>query len=580
MAPRNSDRFAYGPHAAGGGNGRRFGELRKRIRDHENYRPENQELGVIKDYTGRTEDGLTTPVVDRVVRYLSKLPVLRTVNAWSKQHPSVRKVPLVLIDAMAPSIVKNKIKDKITKQWYRIWFGASKFRPLLYETPNRLSTWQRVQQQGLIVLLGFPDLYYRSVFNRLDRALNRLTIETRVGRHDRTGIAMMIGSLSAGGAERQAMLTAGGVMARGLGPVSLACAYLDTPEQRFLLPRVEESGVSVAVIGSNPMDAIDRPIEELIRALPRPLSPVRGYAATLAVRQPRIAHFWLDDVNIKGGIAAVLTGVPRIVLSQRNIPPHHFRFHEPYMREAYRWLAGQPGVVMVNNSLAGANEYERWLGLPRGTIRIVRNGFDLTEEMLRAYREGRGRYRAEHGIPQDAPLVGGVLRFSEEKRPLLWLEAAAAVRRRVPETHFLLIGDGVLRAEVVERAQRWDLKDAIHLPGIEKDCLRAMADMDLLLLTSRAEGLPNVLVEAQAVGTPVVTSPVGGAPETIRQGLTGWILTQDDPDLIAQKVVELLHDHEWRKGAAEEGPEFVRTTFGLDRVIEETIALYHVKPTR
>ena len=65
------------------------------------------------------------------------------------------------------------------------------FRPLLYETPNRLSAWQRVQQQGLIILLGFPDLYYRSVFNRLDRALNRLTIETRVGRHDRTGIAMM-----------------------------------------------------------------------------------------------------------------------------------------------------------------------------------------------------------------------------------------------------------------------------------------------------------------------------------------------------------------------------------------------------
>ena len=56
-----------------------------------------------------------------------------------------------------------------------------------------------------------------------------------------------------------------------------------------------------------------------------------------------------------------------------------------------------------------------------------------------------------------------------------------------------------------------------------------MADMDLLLLTSRAEGLPNVLVEAQAVGTPVVTPPVGGAPETVRHGLTGWILTAGRP---------------------------------------------------
>jgi glycosyltransferase involved in cell wall biosynthesis len=171
-------------------------------------------------------------------------------------------------------------------------------------------------------------------------------------------------------------------------------------------------------------------------------------------------------------------------------------------------------------------------------------------------------------------VVGGVLRFSEEKRPLLWLEAAAAVRRRIPETHFVLIGDGVLRAEVAERAQRGDLIDATHLPGIEKDCLRAMADMDLLLLTSRAEGLPNVLVEAQAVGTPVVAPQIGGAPEAVRHGVTGWILTRDDPDLIAGTVVELLRDHEWRKKAGEEGPEFVRTSFGLDRVIEETIALY------
>jgi glycosyltransferase involved in cell wall biosynthesis len=525
---------------------------------------------VISDYKEPAEDKPTTPVVDRVFRYLSKLPVLRTVNAWSKQYPGLRKVSLMLIDAMAPSFVKNKI----TRHWHRIWFNASKFRPLLYETPNRLSAWQRVQQQALMVLLGFPDLYYRPVFNRLDRALNRLTIETRVGRHDRTGIAMMISSLSAGGAERQATLTARALMARDLGPVSLACAYLDTPAQRFLLPGVEASGVSVTVIGSDPMDVVDRPIEELIRALPSPLIPVRGYAASLAARHPRIAHFWLDDVNIKGGIAAVLTGVPRIVLSQRNIPPHHFRFHEPYMREAYRWLARQPGVVMVNNSLAGAKAYERWLGLRRGTIRIVRNGFDFSEEMLRDYRKGRGLYRAELGIPQDAPLVGGVLRFSEEKRPLLWLEAAAAVRRRIPETHFVLIGDGVLRAEVAERAQRGDLIDATHLPGIEKDCLRAMADMDLLLLTSRAEGLPNVLVEAQAVGTPVVAPQIGGAPEAVRHGVTGWILTRDDPDLIAGTVVELLRDHEWRKKAGEEGPEFVRTSFGLDRVIEETIALY------
>jgi glycosyltransferase involved in cell wall biosynthesis len=140
------------------------------------------------------------------------------------------------------------------------------------------------------------------------------------------------------------------------------------------------------------------------------------------------------------------------------------------------------------------------------SIRTIDNGFDFTDEMPHGHWE-RGGYRAKLGIPADAPLIGGMLRFSEEKRPLLWLEVAAAVRRHLPQAHFLLIGDGVLRAEVEERAQRADLIDAIHPPGVEKDSLRAMADMDLFLLTSRVEGLPNVLVEAQAAGTPVVERP-------------------------------------------------------------------------
>ena len=166
---------------------------------------------MIGDYKGRAEDNPTTPIVDRVFRHLSKLPVLNTVNTWSKQYPGLRKVPLMLVDAMAPSIVKNKI----TKNWHRVWSDASKFRPLLYQTPNRLSTWQRVQQEALVLFLTVPDLFYRRVFNRLDRSLNRLTIQASATRCDRTGITMMIGSLSGGGAERQAMLTARATIARG-----------------------------------------------------------------------------------------------------------------------------------------------------------------------------------------------------------------------------------------------------------------------------------------------------------------------------------------------------------------------------
>src|SRR5581483_2236537 len=146
-------------------------------------------------------------------------------------------------------------------------------------------------------------------------------------------------------------------------------------------------------------------------------------------------------------------------------------------------------------------------------------------------------------IPGDAPVVGTVFRMSEEKQPLLWMEIAAGVRRAIPDARFLVVGDGPLREAVELRAQREDLNGAVHFAGYDSQPLRAIVDMDLFLLTSRAEGLPNVLIEAQAVGVPVVTTPVGGAPETIDHGRTGVVLEGADPTEVAAVLVKQLSGH-------------------------------------
>jgi glycosyltransferase involved in cell wall biosynthesis len=504
------------------------------------------------------------------------IPGMGAVVHWLKLHPRLLRIvygfyiTLFGLLTLRPGMFLRPIAN-------RFWNGATKYRPLLFERPDRLTMPQRIKRALLGLFLALPDPFYRRAFRRLDRAIGQ-KLAAGSPDIDRRGIAMMIGSLNAGGAERQVVTTLRGMQERGLGPVALACVYLETPEHRFFLPWLEAAGIRVDRIGAQPQSAAGSFVEAAIRSLPGSLRPALDYAATVAALRPRVAHFWLDEVNVKGGIAAVLAGVPRIVLSQRNIPPHNFVFHQPYMREAYRWLAKQPGVVMINNSQAGATAFEHWLGLPAGAIRVVHNGLEFTDEMLRRYRDGQGGYRAQLGIPPEAPLVGGVFRLSEEKRPLLWLDVAALVRKQMPEARFVMIGDGRMRADVTRRANRPDLAGAVYLPGVEKDSLRAMADMDLLLLASRAEGLPNVLVEAQAVGTPVVTTAVGGAPETIRHGVTGWVLADADPDHMAQTVVALLRDEAWRKKAAQEAPGFVKAKFNIDRAVDETIALYQDQP--
>lgn len=368
-----------------------------------------------------------------------------------------------------------------------------------------------------------------------------------------------------------------GLARRNYGHVGLLCQYLRNEAERFFLPQLESAGISVNELAGDAGSDAEFGCESLLEAipeLPSSLSDAANYLRSLSVRRPSVFHSWLDEVNIKGGMAAVAVGVPRIVLGLRSLPPINFPLHRPYMREGYRWLAKQPGVVLLNNSVAGARAYEAWIGLHEGTIRVVHNGFAFDADILARCQSSRSDYRARHGIPVTAPLIGTVIRLTEEKRPLLWLEIAATVRRLLPEAHFLIAGDGPLRGVVEARCARPDLRGAVHLVGFEKEALAAIAAMDVFLLTSRAEGLPNVLVEAQALGVPVVTTKVGGAPETVNHGVTGWVLERDDYRHAADILVRLLQDQVWRSRAYHEAPAFVRRTFGVEKMLDETIAIY------
>ncbi|MFD2235137.1 glycosyltransferase [Phaeospirillum tilakii] len=389
---------------------------------------------------------------------------------------------------------------------------------------------------------------------------------------------LVVGTLGPGGAERQAMLTLIGLHRRRDHPYALLGQYLDAPGNRFFLPQIEQEGIDVYLPMPDPDDkeaasSVTAALAEAER-LPLSLKQIGGFLRAFDRLKPELVHLWLDDINVKAGLAAVAAGVPRILLSTRSLPPYRFSFFLPYMRPAYRLLANAPGVVMLNNSEAGARAYERWLGLPPGRITVVRNGFDFA-----ALGEGRRdarrqEYRRTLGLAESVPLLGTVIRLGVEKRPLLWLDIAQAVRRSLPDCHFLIVGDGPLRQTAEEHARRAGLADAVHFVGHQRDTVAAMAAMDLFLLTSATEGLPNVLIEAQAIGTPVVTTPAGGAGETLAHGETGWLLERDDAPHAAEVVLRLLRDPEWRRRAGEQARAFVRQRFGLERMLAETLALY------
>ena len=392
-------------------------------------------------------------------------------------------------------------------------------------------------------------------------------------------VVIACGNLQPGGAERQVAYTARGLAnAPRIESVRVLCDMLGPGHPArydFYLPLLEAAGIEARVVERCAFDRamIDEPAALALAQASFPegllLDVANLYWEFLRLR-PQVVHAWLDWSNTRAGLAAALAGVPRILLSGRNLNPTHFSLYQRYMDPVYEALQSLPNVQLLNNSRAGAESYAAWLGMSPDRIRVIYNGLDMAQVNSR----GGAQIRARLGISADAQLIGGVFRFSPEKRPLLWLDVARRVAERCERAWFVLFGHGALQAEMEKMARSSGLSDRLLMPGVIDDVLPAMQALDVFLLTSYGEGVPNVVLEAQWVGTPVVATKAGGVVEAIDLGSSGWIVDPPDPAQLAERVCWLLHESEARARARTAGPALVRTRFGMQRMVDETIEAY------
>jgi glycosyltransferase involved in cell wall biosynthesis len=135
-----------------------------------------------------------------------------------------------------------------------------------------------------------------------------------------------------------------------------------------------------------------------------------------------------------------------------------------------------------------------------------------------------------------------------------------------------------MRKEIGAAGRGSGLAGRLHFPGTIADTALGLSLFDVFLLTSRAEGTPNVLLEASTLGIPIVATAAGGTREAIEEGVTGYLIEQAQPAVIAERILQILQAADWRAGVQTAGPDFVKRRFGLDRMIAETLALYGVPP--
>jgi glycosyltransferase involved in cell wall biosynthesis len=326
-------------------------------------------------------------------------------------------------------------------------------------------------------------------------------------------------------------------------------------------------------------DPATRPALDIIAALPAAISrDVIKLYDCFRRHRPELVHLWQDGVITSGSVAAVLAGVPRIVGSMRNVVATESdrRRYRRYLGTMYRALAQRPEVHFTANSGAGALDYERWLGLPHGRIQVLRNGLELDVVRARAPAAARQAARQELGLAPDELLVGGTFRLAPAKRPHLWITVAELVARSVPRSRFVIVGDGALRAELEALIASRGLSGRITLAGRRSPVEPWIGAMDVMLLASEVEGLPNVLLEAQALGVPVVTTNAGGSAEAVLDGITGVLVDTDEAGTLATAVARVLRDEAMRARARVGAPAFIEQRFGLGRMVADTLAAYGV----
>ena len=170
--------------------------------------------------------------------------------------------------------------------------------------------------------------------------------------------------------------------------------------------------------------------------------------------------------------------------------------------------------------------------------------------------------------------MGNVARLNDQKGQIFFLQAIPEILKTISDTKFLIVGDGPLRNKLEEMSKKLKINRNVIFTGIRDDIPEILSIMDVFVLPSMVEGLPIVLLEAMAMGKPVVASRVGGIPEVINHGLTGILIEPANPSEIASSVVNLLKNPAEAKRIGDAGRRKVGRKFIVDVMARKIEGVY------
>ncbi len=316
--------------------------------------------------------------------------------------------------------------------------------------------------------------------------------------------------------------------------------------------RLERAGIPVCVI-EEPDDAI---------------AP-RRVAEELAPFRPEVVHNHMFRAEVVGTKAALQLGEagcrrPAIISTV-----HSSRVRSCDDKDKLRLLTPyMDRLIAVSKSIVRKIAEERGSATP---VSLIYNGVDLQRY---DHQQPCCTLSQEYGIPQGAPIVGVIARLEPEKGHRTLLDAWPIVLRAVPEAWLLVVGEGSECEALKARAQALGIADRVVFTGRRDDVPAVTAALDVAVLPSYREAQGLSVLEAMALGRPVVASNVGGIPEMIEDGVSGLLVPPADPSALANAIARLLLDHPYADLLARRGHDQTHDRFCVELMVRAISELY------
>ena len=278
-----------------------------------------------------------------------------------------------------------------------------------------------------------------------------------------------------------------------------------------------------------------------------------------------VLHTHLFGSNTWGRLLGRLAGVPVIIA------------HEHWSSRGQNEIWMDRLMYRLSDRILVTSEASKQIvmsseRIPARYLSVVYNGVDIGKF---ASHDDRGEVRAELGVPADAVLVGAVGRLTADKGgQAVLIRAVGRVRETCPHMRLVMVGEGPLRPGLEQLTAQLGLSESVVFTGLRADVPRLLGALDVFVLPSEREALPVAVLEAMAAGLPVVATRVGGLPEVVEDGVTGFLVPPGDVDAMQSVLAKLAGDPALaaRLGAA--GQAHVQAHFTVQQMVRQVERLY------